>query len=279
MQQHPIPQNVLDVEFKLFTKFSLKEFAYLVAGILSGSIFLFLNRQIGFPGIIAWPLFLFLSGVGLFLALVPINDQGADEFIKNYFIAINKPTQRVWLNKRMKQERVKPIVEADLKKKKKIVGGELDETKKDFDEKPGDDIFDAVDSDENTQVKEELSAEVSGTNTNTLPTVTVGGQNISQYQVQIQSADRLPGNINVWLADVNNRPIPNIPVYLKDNNDKVLFANRTGPNGYFLTNKEFPNGMYFIEFDQQSYKIPRIQLVLDSNISKNPIKMTGQPIK
>jgi hypothetical protein len=279
MQQHPIPQNVLDVEFKLFTKFSLKEFAYLVAGILSGSIFLFLNRQIGFPGIIAWPLFLFLSGVGLFLALVPINDQGADEFIKNYFIAINKPTQRVWLNKRMKQERVKPIVEADLKTKKKIVGGELDETKKDFDEKPGDDIFDAVDSDENTQVKEELSAEVSGTNTNTLPTVTVGGQNISQYQVQIQSADRLPGNINVWLADVNNRPIPNIPVYLKDNNDKVLFANRTGPNGYFLTNKEFPNGMYFIEFDQQSYKIPRIQLVLDSNISKNPIKMTGQPIK
>jgi hypothetical protein len=279
MQQHPIPQNVLDVEFKLFTKFSLKEFAYLVAGILSGSIFLFLNRQIGFPGIIAWPLFLFLSGVGLFLALVPINDQGADQFIKNYFIAINKPTQRVWLNKRMKQERVKPIVEADLKKKKKIVGGELDETKKDFDEKPGDDIFDEVDSDENTQVKEELSAEVSGTNTNTLPTVTVGGQNISQYQVQIQSADRLPGNINVWLADVNNRPIPNIPVYLKDNNDKVLFANRTGPNGYFLTNKEFPNGMYFIEFDQQSYKIPRIQLVLDSNISKNPIKMTGQPIK
>lgn len=279
MKQHPIPQNVLDVEFKLFTKFSLKEFAYLVAGILSGSIFLFLNSQIGFPGIIAWPLFLFLSGVGLFLALVPINDQSADEFIKNYFIAINKPTQRVWLNKKMKQERVKPIVEADLKKKKKIVGGELDETKKNFDERPGDDIFDAVDSEETSEVKEDTPTEVKNRKSNTQSSVTIGGQNISQYQVQIQSADRLPGNINVWLSDVNNRPIPNIPVYLKDNNEKVLFANRTGPNGYFLTNKEFPNGIYYIEFDQQSYKIPRIQLVLDSNISRNPIKMTGQPIQ
>jgi hypothetical protein len=277
MQQHPIPQNVLDVEFKLFTKFSLKEFAYLVAGLLSGSIFLFLNRQIGFPGIIAWPLFLFLSGVGLFLALVPINGQGADEFIKNYFIAINKPTQRVWLNKRMQQERVKPIIEADLKKKKKIVGGELDETKKDFDEKPGDDIFDEVDGDETNQVNDSNLVEVSNSGASKQQTVTIGGQNITQYQIQIQSADRLPGNINVWLSDVNNRPIQNIPVYLKDNKENVLFANRTGPNGYFLTNKEFPNGIYYIEFDQHSYKIPRVQLVLDSNIGRNPIKITGQP--
>jgi len=278
MQQHPIPQNVLDVEFKLFTKFSLKEFAYLVAGLLSGSIFLFLNRQIGFPGIIAWPMFLFLSGVGLFLALVPINGQGADEFIKNYFIAINKPTQRVWLNKRMKQERVKPIVEADLQKKKKIVGGELDETKKDFDEKPGDDIFNPVDSEDINTVDKSDSSQVTSQNSSTQQTVTIGGQNISQYQIQIQSADKLPGNINVWLSDENNKPIPNIPVYLKDNKGKVLFANRTGPNGYFLSNKEFQNGIYYIEFDQQSYKIPNIQLVLDSNIGKNPIKITGQPI-
>ena len=279
MQQHPIPQNVLDVEFKLFTKFSLKEFAYLVAGILSGSIFLFLNRQIGFPGIIAWPMFLFLSGVGLFLALVPINGQGADEFIKNYFIAINKPTQRVWLNKRMKQERVKPIVEADLKKKKKIVGGELDETKKDFDGRPGDDIFDAGNDDETNQVKKNETAEVSISSDSTQQTVTIGGQNILQYQIEIQSVGRLPGNINLWLSNANNRPIPNIPVYLKDNKGKVLFANRTGPNGYFLTNKEFPNGIYYIEFDQQSYRIPKIQLVLDSNIGRNPIKITGQPIQ
>ena len=178
----------------------------------------------------------------------------------------------------MKQERVKPIVEADLKKKKKIVGGELDETNKEYDEKPGDDIFNPADDAKNNMADVSNPNELKNSGSSTKNKITIGGQNISQYQIQIQSANKLPGNINVWLSDENNRPIPNIPVYLKDNKEKVLFANRTGPNGYFLSNKEFPNGIYYIEFDQQSYKIPNIQLVLDSNIGKNPIKITGQPI-
>jgi hypothetical protein len=278
MRQHPIPQNVLDVEFKLFTKFTLKEFAYLAAGVLGGGIFLFLNKQIGLPGIIAWPAFLILSGVGLFFALVPINDQNADEFVKNYFTAINKPTQRVWLNEQMRENRSKPIINTNIDDKKNIIGGDGSDTQRSFKEKPGDDIFVKDDDDNgNTTSKQSIQQTQSEDSVNnTVKNLTISSQNISQYQFSIQSVDRLPGNINIWLADINNRGLANIPVFLKDKDGKVIFANRTGPNGYFLTNRIFPPNLYHIQFDQSVYNIPEIQLVLEGTVSKNPIKITAQ---
>jgi hypothetical protein len=279
MKQHPIPQNVLDVEFKLFTKFTLKEFAYLAAGILGGSLFLLLNRQVGLPGIIAWPAFLLLSGLGAFLALVPINDQNADEFIKNFFTAINRPTQRVWLSDEMQENRTKPVINADLDQKKKIIGGDMKSKKKSsqFVEKPGDDILNtetnqatgSEDIEKAAQTKEDKQ-------TTQQKNLTIGPQNISQYQFKIQSVDKFPGNINIWLTDLNNRGIANVPTFLKNKNGKVIFANRTGPNGYFLTNQIFPPGIYYIHFEQDTYQIPNVQLVLGRNTSKNPIKITAQ---
>ena len=277
MRQHPIPQNVLDVEFKLFTKFTLKEFAYLAAGVISGALFLVLNRQIGLPGIIAWPAFLILSAVGAFFALVPINDQNADEFVKNYFTAINKPTQRVWLNDQMQENRKKPVINAEVEQKKKIIGGSTSKDQQLFTENPGDDIFDTADTaDTGKKAPKEKKIEKNSTKKSSNHILTIGSQNISQYQFSIRSVDRLPGNINIWVADINGRGLINIPVFLKDNDGKVIFANRTGPNGYFLTNQLFPSGVYYIQFEQNTYEIPTIQLLLDKNISKNPIKITAQ---
>ncbi|MCD4756570.1 PrgI family protein [bacterium] len=271
MKQHPIPQNVLDVEFKLFTRFTIKEFAYLAAGIVSGSLFLVLNKQLGLPSLIAWPSFLTLSAIGAFFALVPINDQGADEFIKNYFTAIKKPTQRVWLNEQMQSQRVKPIVKTEDEGKGKIVGGKITKKEKTFIEKPGDDILQVQTS--QTTTKPEPTIQPS----NSLPqTIVIGPQNISQYQFGIKSVNRLPGNMNIWLTDTNDRGLANIPVYLKDQNGKVIFANRTGQNGYFILNKILPQGIYHIQFDQHTYKIPNIQWILENTQSKNPIKITAK---
>jgi hypothetical protein len=281
MKQHPIPHNVLDVEFKLFTKFTLKEFGYLAAGVLSGSLFLLLNAQVGLPGLIAWPAFLILSGIGAFFALVPINDQNADEFVKNYFKAINKPTQRTWLNEKMQENRTKPIINADLQDKKKIIGGHPSDKSNTFVEKPGDDIFDAGQQEEknsssktNNQMNKETLEKPSKSNSSNM--LVIGPQNISDYQINIQSIDRLPGNINLWVTDVNNRGLANIPVYLKDKDGKVIFANKTGPNGYFLANQMFQPNVYYIEFKQDTYNIPKIQLILEGKEGKSPIKITAQ---
>lgn len=110
MKQHPIPQNILDVEFKLFTKFTVREFSYIALGIGGGGIFLYLFTRGDLPGIIAIPLFIVLAGLGLFFGLVPINEQSADVFIRNYVLAITSPTQRVWKSKDF-DEKVETIAE------------------------------------------------------------------------------------------------------------------------------------------------------------------------
>ena len=103
MRQHPIPQNILDVEFKLFTKFTLKEFAYLAIGLGIGGLLVYLMVGHTIPAIIGIPGLILSAGSGIFLGLVPINDQDADVFIKNYVNAITTPTQRVWLSKSLKR--------------------------------------------------------------------------------------------------------------------------------------------------------------------------------
>ena len=104
MKQHPIPQNILDIEFKLFTKFTVKEFAYMSLGIGFGGLFLYFYTKNQMPAYVAFPVFLVSSGIGLFLGLVPINDQKADQFLSNYIAAITKPTQRVWKNDKFDQK-------------------------------------------------------------------------------------------------------------------------------------------------------------------------------
>lgn len=99
MKQHPIPQNILDIEFKLFSKFTMKEFIYIAIGMGSGAVFLFLMSSGTIPPIIGLPLFFVCAAAGLFLGLVKINDQKADVYLKNFVLAITTPTQRVWRNK------------------------------------------------------------------------------------------------------------------------------------------------------------------------------------
>ena len=276
MRQHPIPQNVLDIEFKLFTRFTLKEFAYLALGIGTGSIFLYLSIGGDIPGIVGIPLFALLSGIGSFLALVPINDLPADKAIINFFSAINKPTQRVWLNETMKEQRIKPQVSAIDESKKKVIGAsDLTQQQKAniFEENPGDDIL-AVESIESVNTTPQVVEEKKESVTSSEEYITITEENISRFQFPIKSVDQLPGNINIWLCTKDNQPLSNINSFLKDSNGKILYANKTGPNGYFLTNKIYPEGIYTIEFEGLISRAPKLRIVVSNNQSKLPLKIT-----
>jgi hypothetical protein len=289
MRQHPIPQNVLDVEFKLFTKFTLREFAFLAVGVGGGGIFLFLTSKGVIPGIIGIPVFIVMAGIGAFLGLVPINDQPADKFIINYFNAINRPTQRVWLNKELKTEREKPLVTPEKKKSKIIGGGKVEEKEVETENDTVTDIFEvdqkgttstqtksAFQDKEGEEIIQQTEVEIDTgprplDNSDNLLVITE--ENISRYQFDIKSKDKLPGNINIWLATRDNKAIPNINTYLKDGDGKLLYANKTGPNGYFLTNQVYPEGVYNIEFQKDGIRIPDIKLVIGKNSSKLPIRI------
>lgn len=280
MRQHAIPQNILDVEFKLFTKFTLKEFAYLAIGVGFGGLMIYLTVRDDIPAIIGIPVFILSSTIGIVLGLVPINEQDADTFIKNFIAAITNPTQRVWLNKEMKEQRLKPevkptedgqIVHKDVKeKKKKIIGVTIPFQKEEEVEKD-DDIDDPLDE-KNLQVDEDLMTNTPPSS-NTPSRILISDENISNYQFKIKSTDKLPGNINVWLSTKDFKPVPNVITYLKTSEGKVLYANKTGTNGYFLTSKLWEPGTYMLEFDHPVYKFPEVQLELKKKENKLPIKI------
>ncbi len=265
MRQHPIPQNILDVEFKLFTKFTLKEFAYLAIGLGIGGLLVYLMAGHTIPAIIGVPGLILSAGSGIFLGLVPINDQDADVFIKNYVSAITTPTQRVWLSKEMQEERNKPsvkpgadgkLVQKSFKEKvSEIIGGNKQQVVVQSEEAP-----------------EETTTQ--STQTVTLPSeLTISDSNRNKYEFTIQNLEKLPGNINIWLYTGEMTPTPNVITYMKDENGKILYANRTGNSGYFLTNKVWAKGVYHLEFVHPQFRFPKVKIIIEEENHKLPIKI------
>ena len=92
MQQHPIPQNVLSMEFQLVGSLTIRQFAYLgIGGVLVFALFV-----LPIPDWIKWPLMLTVAAFAGSLAYIPINDIPFDRWIVAFFRAINSPTKRIW---------------------------------------------------------------------------------------------------------------------------------------------------------------------------------------
>ncbi len=91
-RQHPVPQNIMDVEFKLIGELTMRQFSYLlVFGLAS---YISFSRV---PGLFKVPTAIFFGLLALGLAFVPVGERGLDEWIVNFFKSINSPTQRKWL--------------------------------------------------------------------------------------------------------------------------------------------------------------------------------------
>lgn len=269
MRQHPIPQNILDVEFKLFTKFTLKEFAYLAIGLGLAGVLIYLVIGSHVPGIIGIPLAIMCGIAGIFLGIVPINDQDADVFIKNYIGAITSPTQMVWMNDQMKEERAKPEVKPNAQGK--LVDKSFKETGSTI---IGGGIKQNVSNQEETTPQPRQQASSQQPIPQPQPNLLViSDENRQAYEFEIQSLDKLPGNINIWLYTGDMKAVPNVIVYMKDQENKIIYANRTGASGYFLTNKLWTQGVYYLEFYHPQYKFPKLKLIIQDTNNKLPIKI------
>lgn len=90
-KQHAVPQNIMDVEFKLVGDLTMRQFSYLlILGFLSYFSYAII------PGIFKWPIVMTLGILALGLAFIPVQERGLDEWLVNFFRAINSPTERVW---------------------------------------------------------------------------------------------------------------------------------------------------------------------------------------
>lgn len=92
MQQHPVPQNIMAVEFQLVGSMTIRQFIYVAAAAVIDGIIYALNL---YP-IISWPLIGIISLIGLGLAFVPINDLPLDRWLVAFFNSVTSPTRRIW---------------------------------------------------------------------------------------------------------------------------------------------------------------------------------------
>ncbi len=90
-KQHAVPQNIMDVEFKLIGDLTMRQFIYIVVFALLAYLF-----KSAVPQPFTWPVSLGTALFGLVLAFVPVEERGLDEWLVNFVQAINSPTLRVW---------------------------------------------------------------------------------------------------------------------------------------------------------------------------------------
>lgn len=92
MQQHPIPQNVTQYQFRLVGDMTLKQFLELAGGLLLAYLFFASNLIFIFK----WPLIILSILFGAGLAFFPLEDRPLDQWIINFIKAIYAPTRFIW---------------------------------------------------------------------------------------------------------------------------------------------------------------------------------------
>lgn len=91
-RQHAVPQNIMDVEFKIIGDLTMRQFSYLfVFGGIAYLTFLFVTIAT-----VKYPLIIFFVLFGVCFAFVPYQERGLDVWLINFIRAIYKPTQRIW---------------------------------------------------------------------------------------------------------------------------------------------------------------------------------------
>lgn len=91
-QQHAVPQNIMEVEFKLIGDMTVRQFAYLAVG----GFLCYLIYSSGMPFLIRWGLIFFIGFLVLGMAFLPLEERGFDEWLRNFFTSCYSPTQRIW---------------------------------------------------------------------------------------------------------------------------------------------------------------------------------------
>jgi len=90
--QHPIPQNIMSVEFKLIGDMTVKQFVYLASGIFVA----YVVNGMGLPFFFRYPIAGTALVLGIGMAFFPIQDRGLDQWIKNFLVSAFSPQQMIW---------------------------------------------------------------------------------------------------------------------------------------------------------------------------------------
>ncbi len=96
MQQHPIPQNVTKYQFRLIGPMTIRQFLFLLGGVVLGIVSI---KAPFVPWFLQWPIGGIFVATGLGLAFLPIEERPLDVWLMNFIRSIYNPTQYLWEKK------------------------------------------------------------------------------------------------------------------------------------------------------------------------------------
>ena len=91
-RKHPVPQNVMDVEFKVVGDLTVRQVMYL----FGGGIMVALFWKSGLPQFWRWAFMIFSGVLSIAIAFVPVQERGLDKWVISFIGAITSPSQRIW---------------------------------------------------------------------------------------------------------------------------------------------------------------------------------------
>lgn len=95
MQEHLIPQDIVNYKFHLIGNLDLKQFGEVGLGVIIG--FALFYSEVNF--LIKWPLIIISVSTGLVAAFIPIADRPLSHWIKTFAKVIYQPTKFYWKKK------------------------------------------------------------------------------------------------------------------------------------------------------------------------------------
>ncbi|MBN2016167.1 PrgI family protein [Candidatus Dojkabacteria bacterium] len=117
MKQHAVPENIMDVEFKLFGSLTAKQFGYIIGGGCIALLMYYTFKTLN-STLLGW-IFAFLCVIlGLSLALIRVNDQPFEVWLGNFLSAMFSSQKRVWKKGKKTPE---VLTQQGVEQKKEIV--------------------------------------------------------------------------------------------------------------------------------------------------------------
>lgn len=308
MENHPIPQDVTGFQFKLIGNMTVKQFAYLLTGVIIAWAILQLPVNI----LIKLPFSIFSAALGIGLAYLPIGGRPMDSMIGHFIKALIRPTQFVYeksgtplyffaktMPRSKESKNIIPPFETD---KLKLYLASIDDNPKNKLDAKENNFLESVSNmaTSNFPFQTNVSAtptdqpiDASATPSEPLTTLpepklaampTYSPSSISSFKKtedkNAKITPKTPKNIGPDIPsspnmvtgvtkDPRGNTLPNILIEIKDKEDSPVRAFKTNEVGKFASATPLMNGDYVIEFED-----PKLQ----HKFEPKTISATGQII-
>ena len=234
MEQHPVPRQITTFEFKLIGFMTLKQFIYLVVFLPTAYVVLSV-----FPiPIVNIFLAFIVAFMGVAFAFIPINDRPLDVYIKNFIKRIIYPTQYYYQKSGMQNT----IQINQTATSQNIINSHLETN-----QKLAQYLSQNKTSSNKTTVQTDQKRKEEIKHALDLPIPK--NLNISNNST-IQQAPTPTAKIPFLKGVLKNRkqePLPNILIYINDQNNNPLRLLKTKTDGVFESYNKLPEGVYDVE--------------------------------